>query len=147
MSDSDTGVLALILLLALVVLVGIPVLVILVIPALIILFVLLSAILGTFVLGVGDAQTAAPQASFDFAYEDGTNTAVVTHSGGDSIEADQLRVVVDGQTRGTWASIGDTDTVRAGDRIELGGIESGDTIRLVHEGEDGSTVVGQFEVP
>lgn len=145
--SSDAGVLALLLLLALVVLVGIPVLIILVIPMVILLLFLLSAVLGTFVLGVGDAQTAAPQATFDFEYDAGQDTVIVTHSGGDSIDADRLRVIVDGEMRGTWAQFGDTDTAQAGDDVVLDGIESGDTIRLLYEGEDGSSVMAQFDVP
>jgi flagellin-like protein len=68
--------------------------------------VILAAVIGTFVLGLGDNVNSAPQASFTC---DGD---ALLHNGGDSIEADQLH---DG-------SLGDgvsgTNTLTAGDEIE-----------------------------
>ena len=63
--------------------------------------VILAAVIGTFVLGLGDqVNNNAPQASFeyDFATTDGTadegDSFTITHTGGDTIEAAQLDVKV-----------------------------------------------------
>jgi flagellin-like protein len=66
--------------------------------------VILAAVIGTFVLGLGDqVQSTSPQASFNFDYTQdavGTDAAemndtlVITHDGGDSIAADRLNVTV-----------------------------------------------------
>ncbi|REA00142.1 type IV pilin [Haloferax sp. Atlit-6N] len=65
--------------------------------------VILAAVIGTFVLGLGDqVGDTAPQASFTFAFTDdvpggGTNAQlVVTHESGEGISADRLTVSIDG---------------------------------------------------
>ena len=58
--------------------------------------VILAAVIGTFVLGLGDSVTGetAPQASWETA--DGPNSSVVVaHNGGDSVEASNLDVTID----------------------------------------------------
>jgi len=66
--------------------------------------VILAAVIGTFVLGLGDqVQESAPQANFAFDYTEdaiGTDAAemndtlIVTHDGGDSISGDELNLTV-----------------------------------------------------
>jgi flagellin-like protein len=54
--------------------------------------VILAAVIGTFVLGLGDQlSTSAPQAQFFFEFN-GSNGLTITHDGGDAIEADDLNV-------------------------------------------------------
>ena len=54
--------------------------------------VILAAVIGTFVLGLGDqVSESAPQAQFTFD-SDGNDDVNITHDGGDSIEADDLNV-------------------------------------------------------
>ena len=62
--------------------------------------VILAAVIGTFVLGLGDqVQSTSPQASFNFDFTDDTGTGPtvdrldITHDGGDSIEPARLAVV------------------------------------------------------
>ncbi|MFC6941330.1 type IV pilin N-terminal domain-containing protein [Salinirubellus sp. GCM10025818] len=76
--------------------------------------VILAAVIGTFVLGLGDqVQSTSPQASFNFDYtEDATDDSdelVVTHDGGDSIAADRLNATVSGAVNdaSTSVSLGD----------------------------------------
>ena len=61
--------------------------------------VILAAVIGTFVLGLGDqVGNTAPQASFTFDYADNTDGADVleiTHDGGDSISDAALAVTSD----------------------------------------------------
>jgi len=87
--------------------------------------VILAAVIGTFVLGLGDqVQSTTPQASFGFetttvtvqSTDASPNTqdmlAVrITHETGDTIPASNLEVSVDGQTAYTE---GDSDNVVAG---------------------------------
>jgi flagellin-like protein len=63
--------------------------------------VILAAVIGTFVLGLGDqVQDTAPQASFTFDYEEDAapsgDNLTVTHDGGDTIDGDNLNVTVSG---------------------------------------------------
>ena len=95
--------------------------------------VILAAVIGSFVIGLGSGQDPAPQAKFDFDY-DGTDVQI-THDGGDTIDGDDLRVV--------GSSSGDIGTVQsielsAGDALfdptaTLPAFDSGETIRVVYE--------------
>ena len=75
--------------------------------------VILAAVIGTFVLGLGDqVQDTAPQASFNFDYTNTSATSpgdsiAVTHDGGDSIPADQLNASVSGAAAndGGWSGV------------------------------------------
>jgi flagellin-like protein len=63
--------------------------------------VILAAVIGTFVLGLGDqVQTTAPQASFSFDYTNSTSgdgdKLTITHSGGDSISPSNLYLAPSG---------------------------------------------------
>ena len=71
--------------------------------------VILAAVIGTFVLGLGDnISDTNPQTSFTFDFEEGISTQdgvgdpatldvlTVTHDGGDAIEDARLEVLVDG---------------------------------------------------
>lgn len=67
--------------------------------------VILAAVIGTFVLGLGDSIQTNPTATFDFE-KDGT-TLTVTHDGGDSIPASELSFAgepVDSTATVTWGS-------------------------------------------
>jgi flagellin-like protein len=64
--------------------------------------VILAAVIGTFVLGLGQGVQSAPQAQFTIEtanLNDGTpdnDAFTITHDGGDTIESDNLDIVVDG---------------------------------------------------
>ncbi len=111
--------------------------------------VILAAVIGTFVLGLGDqVQSTTPQASFGFdtgsANDSGAYNVSVTHETGDSIDATELNVSVNGSTS-TWASNGD---VSAGSTFEIGNVNttpepdletwaaSGDTVRVIYNNPD-----------
>lgn len=133
--------------------VGLPVaivlgliLLIVAVTALVFVVVLLAAVLGSFVLGVGGDVSSPPQAQFTFDYADGSGQVTVTHAGGDSIQADSLVVEVDGDRRGTWADLGGHDTVEAGDTVDVTNVENGDTIRILYLGEEGRSVLTVYEV-
>ena len=84
--------------------------------------VILAAVIGTFVLGLGDqVQTTAPNAQFNFDYSSGTNpTLSVTHAGGDGVEPDELYMSGDVKETGdaaNWA--GHHSSVRAGASVDV----------------------------
>ncbi|MFC7175839.1 type IV pilin N-terminal domain-containing protein [Halosegnis marinus] len=67
--------------------------------------VILAAVIGTFVLGLGDqVQSSAPNANFQFQYEDtnlnGTATieTTVTHNGGQDVDSSAVEVQIGGET-------------------------------------------------
>lgn len=123
------------------VVVAIPVVIVV---AMVVLFVL-SAVIGTFVLGVGSEQTTVPQASFDFDYDAGTVT--VTHAGGDTYDADAVEVYVGGERRGTWSDLAAAQRIEPGSQLRIDDVASGDRIRLVWNGPEGdrSTTVASYQ--
>jgi flagellin-like protein len=109
--------------------------------------VILAAVIGTFVLGLGDSlQQTAPSASFDYDFHDDGNVTI-THSGGSTIgEGETLRATVSG---GTLNNTGEPDgdsfdlpmSAGSSDTFELENGEDwdGQTVRVVWESEDGSS--------
>jgi flagellin-like protein len=97
--------------------------------------VILAAVIGTFVLGLGDQLgDTAPQATFTID-SNGTDTINVTKTGGQSLESDDLVLSVDG-TR-VNSSIA-TDTWETGERKQIvsddGNWDSGEAVvRIIHD--------------
>lgn len=107
--------------------------------------VILSAVIGTFALGLDEAvRTVPPDAQFEFEYDD--PELVVVHGGGDRLEGEHLRLV-SGTTTTDWGG----GPVRAGDARTLdrtdGDFARGDTVHVVWVAEGRSTTVRSFEVP
>ncbi|POG56004.1 type IV pilin [Haloferax marisrubri] len=107
--------------------------------------VILAAVIGTFVLGLGDqVGDTAPQASFSFDYDDTTPQLVITHESGEAIDPARL-TIIGGGLDDVWpdADTGSDDNVDAGDSTTFGSgdslsVSSGDTIRIVWTSESGS---------
>jgi len=120
--------------------------------------VILAAVIGTFVLGLGDqVQSTTPQASFGFSQENVTyttsantdapaETVTVTHESGDTISESNLKVTVAGETAfdvdesnnmtsTLWDGGGD---VSAGSSVRVVGYTSLDTV-------DGQDLSGEWE--
>jgi len=105
--------------------------------------VILAAVIGTFVLGLGDqVQSTTPQASFGFSQENVTygdgveaETLTVTHETGDTISESNIEVTVGGNTAFDvasdnstsipWSSNGD---VSAGSSARVVGYYTGDAV-------------------
>lgn len=108
--------------------------------------VILAAVIGTFVLGLGDqVSNSAPQASFsfDFSSDDDTfdggteDTVSVTHEGGETLESGDISVEGSNST-GTGGDDGlangatnFSDTIEAGSQATYQGVNSGETIRVI----------------
>jgi len=123
--------------------------------------VILAAVIGTFVLGLGDqVQTTTPQASFNFEQGDldgdGDGTDVrITHNGGDTLDNAKVTVTLDGNDA-DFSATGASDfpgTIKAGssalvtnDDSNMGG--SGTVVRVTWESASGenSAVLGDYTV-
>lgn len=102
--------------------------------------VILAAVIGTFVLGLGDSLEQAPQATLG-ADVNSSNETIISHNGGDGLATADIRIVVGGSTSvdGTTATLsGDADgELNVGDTLTIdhstAGTPSGDTqVRVIH---------------
>lgn len=101
--------------------------------------VILAAVIGTFVLGLGDqVQSTTPQASFDFdqsteTFKDSTGadveaeTMTITHESGDTISESDLKTTVGGDTAFNVDDSENTDGVWDG----TGDVSAGSSVRVV----------------
>ena len=97
--------------------------------------VILAAVIGTFVLGLGDSiQDTSPQATFDFDYGN-TDTVTVTHEGGDTLTSDNTNkvTIVTGGSSTEWPD----RPIDAGTTSPSVTVSSGDEVRVVWEGPSG----------
>jgi flagellin-like protein len=130
--------------------------------------VILAAVIGTFVLGLGDQiQATTPQASFGFDTADGQTNVTITHQSGDTIQAADLNIssgqnfgeagtgVYDNNTL-SWSDFPSvtSDEVSAGSSVTIqagtsGEDFAGDTVRVIFNSPDSDTssTLGKFEVP
>jgi len=128
--------------------------------------VILAAVIGTFVLGLGDqVQSTAPQASFTFDFDQSVNPAesseladstddgddgelTITHDGGDSIDQARLDVKDDDGVSITASTAGFGDPINAGSSANVD-IDKDDTVRVTWESESGDTTgtLGKFTAP
>jgi len=100
--------------------------------------VILAAVIGTFVLGLGDSVTGetAPQASWETA--DGPNSSVVVaHNGGDSVEASNLDVTIDDSPVPS-ENVSDpfSGTVSAGSETTVTNVSGGEEVQVIWNAPD-----------
>ncbi|WP_435068835.1 type IV pilin [Haloplanus sp. C73] len=101
--------------------------------------VILAAVIGTFVLGLGDqVSESAPQASFSFDFEANGSSfngqagdiVNVTHEGGETLEASNINVEGDNSTN-TLSGTGFSGTISSGDSAGFNKVDTGETIRVI----------------
>lgn len=124
--------------------------------------VILAAVIGTFVLGLGDSVESAPQASFNFDYDDtGTEEVTIRHRGGDNIDASKLEVRVNGASideasaeyeDGSSTLSDQYSSFNAGNEVIIqdtsgSGYSSGDNVDVVYISGDKQDIIGSFTVP
>lgn len=116
--------------------------------------VILAAVIGTFVLGLGDqVQDTAPNSQFTFDFDSSEEELEITHDGGDGIDADELvlrgDILAEDGDDFSWGANGvdDDDVVRAGTGVLVDDddseayawteseYEDGDTVRVVWRGD------------
>jgi len=118
--------------------------------------VILAAVIGTFVLGLGQNVQSTPQASFSFDFNDTSQNVTVTHNGGDRLQVgdntQSVNLTGGNYTHG-WLGDGGgynvSDSLSAGDSSNPYGYDSGNTIRVVWVDANGesSATLGQQEAP
>ena len=107
--------------------------------------VILAAVIGSFVLGLGDADAAAPetpQVAMNFEYDDANGEVTITHDGGDSLDQSRVRIEVGDQRLG-WDAPG--GTITAGDSTTVP-VERGQSAEVVWLGEE-PQVLATFDAP
>jgi hypothetical protein len=78
--------------------------------------------------GGSGGGSSAPEAAFDVTYYQGNRTAVVTHVGGDAIDAEALVVRRDSEPVGAdWSA----PEVSAGDAVRIEPVAPGDEVSVV----------------
>ena len=117
--------------------------------------VILAAVIGAFVLGLGDqVSNNAPQASFEYEFTNSSNMTI-THSGGDSIDAGTIEVNVGGETAYTDggpnggggefnSDTGWSGTISTGDSLEVWDVSAtddgaGNTVRVIWNNPGGGS--------
>jgi flagellin-like protein len=105
--------------------------------------VILAAVIGTFVLGLGDqVSDNAPQASFSFDFND-SNGVNITHEGGETLESGNIDVSGDNSTNGGTSGVssvsGFPDPISAGDTGQFSAVDPGETIRVVWTNPNGGS--------
>ena len=117
--------------------------------------VILAAVIGTFVLGLGDqVQDTSPQASFSFEFAS-NGDVTITHDGGDTIsDGDRLDTTGDTWDDDTndWHGEHSGSEVSAGTSITLnnnGDAWAGETVRVVWTSTNGdsSATLGSADAP
>jgi len=95
--------------------------------------VILAAVIGAFVLGLGnDVSETVPNAQFDVEF-DGSD-AVITHEGGDNVDNDSISVQVDGSSSSVTQFT--EDTISAGTQVTVD-VSSASTVSIVWENSNG----------
>lgn len=136
--------------------------------------VILSAVIATFLFGLGNTVRATPQASFAFDYDNKVqdttlnDTLKITHNGGATIDADRLSVNVDdayeetintaNEISGEYDLYPGDDNIGAGDSDELNhsrlGATAGNdillnqsTVRVIFEEDGQSFIMAKWDGP
>jgi flagellin-like protein len=118
--------------------------------------VILAAVIGTFVLGLGDqVSESAPQAQFSFDLNTSADELTITHDGGDSIPSDEMNITGGGndvqwdESNGisTAYDVSAGNSTVVGDDTGEASVTSGDTIRIVWSSpnSDKTATIGRFE--
>ena len=128
--------------------------------------VILAAVIGTFVLGLGEGVQSTPQAKFAFDYQNSNVT--ITHEGGDAISAEELSIsssadfTYKNMSTGNWSTtgvesqtyeaMGASSDVTAGTSVTIapdGGSFDAATVRTVWSdlNTDKSATLGKWSGP
>ncbi|RNJ27412.1 type IV pilin [Halosegnis longus] len=100
--------------------------------------VILAAVIGTFVLGLGSNVQSAPTTQFSFDYDTGATEVTVTHDGGDTIDADALFVNAAGTNEG-WNTGTATDVTDVASGNSATFTYGGDEVRVIWQPPSGDT--------
>ena len=105
--------------------------------------VILAAVIGAFVLGLGGETQETPQVSLSFSGD--ADEVTVAHRGGDTLDTDDLELrgsVIDGSQ--DWPD--DEDTFGAGDEEDFDDLGEG-SLNVIWTGGSDNAVLGSYDVP
>lgn len=126
--------------------------------------IVLAAVIGTFVLGIGEELTdPSPRVVFEYSMDvddgPGNSSVVVLHSNGDQFDRQNVEITIDGdlayvngRTQGQYSAGGGGWPVRvtAGDRLEIedsgSQIESGDMLRIIWNDGEHASIIGEQRI-
>jgi flagellin-like protein len=108
--------------------------------------VILAAVIGAFVLGIGSSQEKAPQASLDFSYDSGT--VDITHDGGETLQESSLDVF-GSYSGGCSEDLSGSSTFSAGSTLATCSGSTGETIgvRWTSSSGDSTQTLGESTFP
>lgn len=111
--------------------------------------VIIGGVVASFVTGMGSGMESAPQASFNFDYDEGESNMTITHEGGESIAVDQLEVKINGTAAEDVSYVPDESSVSTGSEIEVDNVYENSTVRLVWTDSTGdkTTPLGKWVGP
>ena len=95
--------------------------------------VILAAVIGAFVLGIGGEQEAAPQASLSFSLDDNGDGVDIEHRGGDTLQEGELSFTKEGDSEDVGFSSG--ETFAPGEIYNTGDISAteDERVQLIHD--------------
>jgi hypothetical protein len=97
---------------------------------------------------MGESEvTRAPNAQFQFDYDDSSRELTVTHAGGDTIDANNLLVQRVSQQPRSWAQLGGAGEVTAGDRVVLTDVSSSYRVAVIWQSGDNSAILSEVTGP
>lgn len=106
--------------------------------------VILSAVIATFVLGLGEQiGNPAPSASFDYDYDSANGNVTITHQNGQQLDGDKVSITVEGDGDVQNDDGFGSGDVTAGDSAKVTGASDGDVIRVVWEDEGSSAILSE----
>ena len=117
--------------------------------------VILAAVIGTFVLGLGkNVQQTSPTASISFDQQgEGPNAEVkISHDSGDTLNEDNIDIKVNGDSKtnkvDNWGGDGDK-SITAGESVSVGGsLGNGATVKVIWTSDSGqdSSILNEYTV-
>jgi flagellin-like protein len=94
--------------------------------------VILAAVIGTFVLGLGDSLQQAPQAQLDAEFDSGDSEIDLVHNGGDALNWADITV--------NWDGTGSTSAPTSGE-LTVGNTETGIVTSITNDPPTGTLTV------
>ena len=103
--------------------------------------VILAAVIGAVVLGIGVGGAEAPQASLSFDYDDGEDALDISHDGGDALSANEIVLRGDGiDDEYQLDEVYDDDSLSAGETVTVDEVIEDSSDITFTEDEDVSIV-------
>ena len=105
--------------------------------------VILAAVIGSFVLGIGGQQEAAPQASITITENSSDDSVDISHRGGDAFTITNTGNLTvqnsDGDVDSIYQNnISDGDPFSAGDTVNANNVSASGTVDVIWEGPQGT---------